>query len=461
MERRYWYSLRSYTFLNLPYVHATTAGGDDDDDRRASQLYAYVRKGTANGRTCCNLHGLHNKNGVGSNSTRREVYRELLDMMMIVPVPRAHLLNTDPLRTALVVMVTMLATANAWSWSRVTMAPCSATDPAQWFDIASPSGSPTEIRHRSTDRCVAVRDCDYSYKQGVVSYGQIVVDRCDAVSSCSHWTGVADPTAPEKSMFKAEHTVPPYFSLNAVGTPDGMIANPAAVSIILPSEMAKVRSAVWVVAYGGDAWFNGANNQWQFLPATGQLRLTSAADLMLYTICKGHGTDCCMVVEPCNFPCMLISSGWAVVLLLTLSTVGYLILGAAYAIKIQGKTVAKDGWPGLVQHRTHWAQLIALVRDGIGYSRTRLRGEQVHRPATAGLEGRQVTARTTSASDGSPTKWKSKKNAKAGEKEKESSNRAGGTGHAGRVEPAPVPNVSDMAKQTLAGGGGKWVQIPA
>jgi hypothetical protein len=148
-------------------------------------------------------------------------------------------------------------------------------------------------------------------------------------------------TRPPSLCLQAEHTIPPYFSLNAVGTPDGIVANPHGAGIILPTERAKLKSAVWVVAYGGDSWFNGANNQWQFIPATGQLQVTQAADIMLYTICKDHGTDCCMVVEPCHFPCMLISSGWAFVLLLTLGIGGYLGLGAAYAMKVQGKSVAR------------------------------------------------------------------------------------------------------------------------
>jgi hypothetical protein len=86
-----------------------------------------------------------------------------------------------------------------------------ATDPRQLFDVAHPSGSLTQIIHRGSGRCVAPRDCYFTFMldgRKELPYAQIVADRCDAVSSCSHWTGVADPAAPEFSRCSSPSTRP-------------------------------------------------------------------------------------------------------------------------------------------------------------------------------------------------------------------------------------------------------------
>jgi hypothetical protein len=215
------------------------------------------------------------------------------------------------------------------------MAPCSATDPTQKFDVEKPSGSPTLIKDRGSGRCVATRDCDFTIPAYGSAYGDIILDRCDVVSSCSHWTGVADPAAPGKSAFQTEGSV--AYSLNVVGTPPGIRSNP-----VTDEEWAAVRKllplAQWLIAYpcgGATCCGSGGvcpNNQWLFVKSTGQLRLTAAVDLAALTVCKDHATDCCLVATPCSFPdCRLISDGWLTVLMITFAVGGYLGLGALCA----------------------------------------------------------------------------------------------------------------------------------
>ena len=123
--------------------------------------------------------------------------------------------------TALLVLLALPRT-DGRTWSALTMAPCSATDKYQRFTVQSSAGRGT-ITDRETGRCVAARSCDFGLKGGDGGdwqYGAVVLDDCEAVSSCKEWA--ATGLAPGKAFFEAEKKDPPLsFVLNAVGTPDG------------------------------------------------------------------------------------------------------------------------------------------------------------------------------------------------------------------------------------------------
>ena len=60
-------------------------------------------------------------------------------------------------------------------------------------------------------------------------------------------------------MFKPEHAPigagpGTFFTMNAVGKPDGLVSNPHSESVILPSELPKIATAVWVVAANGSSF---------------------------------------------------------------------------------------------------------------------------------------------------------------------------------------------------------------
>ena len=76
-------------------------------------------------------------------------------------------------------------------------------------------------------------------------------------------------------------------------------------------------------------------------------------------------SNCCLSPLPCTTPCVL-PSGWGVVFLLVFSVTTFLYVmgGAGYAIKVQGKDYKTDGVTSLCPHHAMWAFLSGLVNDG-------------------------------------------------------------------------------------------------
>eukprot|EP01043_Picozoa_sp_COSAG02_P007800 COSAG02_NODE_240_length_27672_cov_67.291445_7_plen_311_part_00 len=180
-------------------------------------------------------------------------------------------------------------------------------------------------------------------------------------------------------------------------------------------------------------------------------------------------------LEGCKLGCKLQQSagrsGWGFMLVLCLSSAGYIGIGIGIRVKRNGAPAALASHP----HYRQWQELAGLVTDGVQMTQAKLTGKPIARQTRGGggAGGVGYTAiSTSSSSPPSSEKRKPKDNKKKSKKKTHSSDAAettadsrvmddGGTAaQASNSGPAATPAGSPAVKGTASAGGGRWVHVP-
>ena len=157
--------------------------------------------------------------------------------------------------------------------------------------------------------------------------------------------------------------------------------------------------------------------------------------------------------------------GWVFLALLTLGGGSYVVVGVAYAQRVQGRKATGGGSQALLRLHPHfakWTEMLALVEDGVAYTSGR-RGTRTPRPEQRGdktektkqVHNEQKKERSSSSAEKKQKKERSKKSETAGTKQP--------------LLEAPAPSTAGPAssnptvggpKATASAGGGRWVHVP-
>ncbi len=222
--------------------------------------------------------------------------------------------------------------------SQLTWAACSESG-YQLFDIEAPDGM-GPIKDSKTGRCLTVRSCDAAAL--TKEYEAVQLDECGATDHC-------DGKAQQWKATPIAGSSKTYLFTSAVGTGSEFCLNAV-------SDKSATEGFELIVWRGCSA--DETNEQWVATPLS-QLKTNDPA--------KAEAP--CLQARECVEPCEL-SGTWGVAFLLVFGALVaiYVVAGAAYGVKAQGKSLQQDGVIGILPQADFFMTLRGLVEDGLNWT---------------------------------------------------------------------------------------------